>query len=258
MLDRAELTTYLAALQEEVELSSSEISALKGFLSQVLLEQIAAHARNLAMPGRIANSTKTESMPGLRAALASLRHWGRRDWDDFFVEISLSEQTLAQDPAGAYSKMEKSAKSDYRRAVAELSGKSGESEAEVARRAIKLTKQSRGGSNARANERRSHVGFYIVGEGREKLEHALGIKDSLFASAKNLVRRWPDGLYVLGIELLMVGLLTAVVMAAEVRVPTFLVVALFLLPAAERAVAIANQLAVMLRKPRGLPKVASI
>src|SRR5260370_9405684 len=103
MLDRAELTTYLAALQEEVELSSSKISALKGFLSQVLLEQIAAHARKLAMPGRIANSTKTESMPGLRAALASLRTLGLTDWDDCFVEISFSEQTLAQDPAAPYS-----------------------------------------------------------------------------------------------------------------------------------------------------------
>ena len=38
-------------------------------------------------------------------------------------------------------------------------------------------------------------------------------------------------------------------------VPTFLVVALFLLPAAESAVAIANQLAVMFVKPRALPKM---
>jgi hypothetical protein len=255
LFDRAELVAFLAALQEEVELSNPEISALKGFLSQVLLEQIAAHARKLAMPGRISTSTKTDSMPGLRAALASLRTLGLTDWDEFFVEVSLCEQALAQDPAGAFSKMEKTAKSDYRGAVAELSEKSGETEAEVARRAIKLTRQPRHGTNTRANERRSHVGFYLVGEGREKLEHSLGIKDSFFTTVKKLVKRWPDGLYVLGIELLMVGLLTAVVIGAEVRVPTFLVVALFLLPAAESAVAIANQLAMMFVKPRALPKM---
>jgi hypothetical protein len=255
LFDREELLAFLAALQEEVELSNPEISALKGFLSQVLIEQIAAHARKLAMPGRISSSMKTESMPGLRAALASLRTLGLTDWDDFFVEVSLCERALAQDPAGAYGKMEKAAKADYRGVVAKLSEKSGESEAEVARRAIKLAIQTRRGTNTRANERRAHVGYYLIGEGHEKLEHALGIKDSLFAAAKKLVKRWPDGLYVLGIELLMVGLLTAVVMGAEVRVPTFLVVALFLLPAAESAVAIANQLAVMFVKPRGLPKM---
>ena len=63
------------------------------------------------------------------------------------------------------------------------------------------------------------------------------------------VKGWPDGLYVIGIELLMVVLLTAVVVGAEVSVPIFLVVALFLLPAAESAVAIANQLVAMFVKP---------
>src|SRR5438552_1395784 len=53
----------------------------------------------------------------------------------------------------------------------------------------------------------------------------------------------------------MVALLTAVVIGAEVNVPIFLVVALFLLPAAESAVAIANQLVVMFVKPRTLPKM---
>ena len=255
LFDRAELRTFLAALQAEVELSNAEICALKGFLSQILLEHIAGYARKLAMPGRIASSTKTEPMPGLRGALASLRALGLTDWDQFFVEVSLCEQVLSQDPAGAYSEMEKAAKADYRCAVTELSEKSAVSEAEVARRAVKLAKQTRHGTNVRANERRFHVGFHLLGEGREKLEQALGIKDSLFTAAWKLVKRWPDGLYVLGIEVLMVGLLTAVVIGAEVRVPTFLVVALFLLPAAESAVAIANQLAVMFVKPRALPKM---
>src|SRR5207248_6674576 len=111
------------------------------------------------------------------------------------------------------------------------------------------------GNNARANERRAHVGFYFEGEGRERLEKALGIKDSIFTRFAKFLKRWPDGIYVIGIELLMVALLTAVVVGAEVSVPIFLVVALFILPAAESAVAIANQLAVMFVRPRTLPKM---
>src|SRR4029077_7465178 len=191
----------------------------------------------------------------LQATLASLRTLGLTDWDEFFVEVSLCEQALGKDPAGAFARMEKTAKADYRGAVAELSLKSGESEAEVARRAVKLAKQSGRGTNQRANERRAHIGFYLIGEGRPKLEEALGIEHSWLVKFGKFIKRWPDGLYVVGIELLMVALLTAVVIGAEVRVPTFLVVALFLLPAAESAVAIANQLAVMFVKPRALPKM---
>ncbi len=255
LFDRTELVAFLAALQEEVELTNSEISALKGFLSQVLLEQVAAHARKLAMPGRNSTTTQSEAPPTLRAALASLRSLGLTDWDQLFVEVSLSEQALCLDPVGAYQIMEKAAKSDYRAIVAELSRKSGESEAQVAQRAVNLAKEPNRGRNIRANERRSHVGFYLIGEGRAQLERSLGMKDSLFARVAKFISRWPDGLYMLSIELLMVGLLTAVVMGSEIRVPTFLVVAFFLLPAAESAVSIANQLAVMFVKPRALPKM---
>jgi cyclic beta-1,2-glucan synthetase len=255
LFDRTELVAFLAALQEEVELTNSEISALKGFLSQVLLEQVAAHARKLAMPGRNSTTTQSEAPPTLRAALASLRSVGLTDWDQLFVEASLSEQALCLDPVGAYQIMEKAAKSDYRAIVAELSRKSGESEAQVAHRAVNLAKEPNRGRNIRANERRSHVGFYLIGEGRAQLERSLGMKDSLFTRVAKFISRWPDGLYMLSIELLMVGLLAAVVLGSEIRVPTFLVVALFLLPAAESAVSIANQLAVMFVKPRALPKM---
>src|SRR6266481_2193555 len=257
LFDRAEFAAYLAALQEDVELTNAEITALKGFLNQVLLEQVAAHARKLAMPGRTSASIQNDSTPAptLPALIASLRTLGLTDWDELFVEASLCEQALAQDPAGAYDKMEKAAKSDYRAAVAELAKKSGESEAEVARRTVKLANQPQRGSNVRANERRAHVGFYLHAEGRQELEQVLGIKDSWLVRSAKFLKRWPDGLYVIGIELLMVALLTAVVVGAEVNVPIFLVVALFLLPAAESAVAIANQLVVMFVKPRTLPKM---
>jgi cyclic beta-1,2-glucan synthetase len=255
VFERQELIAFLAVLQEEAELTNAEIAALKGFLSQVLLEQVAGHARKLVMPGRNASASREEALPGLRLTLSSLKSLGLTDWDELFVETSLCEQALAQDLAGAFAGMDKAAKSDYRTAVAQLARESGESEAEVARRAVKLAKARHVGTNARANERRSHVGFYLIGEGRQKLEGALGVHRSIFTRLGRFLKRWPDGLYVVGIELLMIGLLSAVVMGAEIRVPTFLVVALFLLPAAESAVAIANQLAVMFVRPRSMPKM---
>lgn len=255
VFERQELAAFLAAAQEETELTNAEIAALKGFLSQVLLEQVAGHARKLVMPGRNTSAAREEALPGLRLTLSSLKSLALTDWDELFVETSLCEQALTQDPAGAFEGMEKAAKSDYRTAVAQLARDCGETEAEVARRAVKLAKAPHAGSNARANERRSHVGFYLIGEGRPKLEEALGVQRSILTAFGRFLKRWPDGLYVVGIELLMVGLLSAVVIGAEVRVPTFLVVALFLLPAAESAVAIANQLAVMFVRPRPMPKM---
>ncbi|HKF26428.1 MAG TPA: hypothetical protein VKB24_10635, partial [Candidatus Acidoferrum sp.] len=255
VFERQELVAFLAVLQEEAELTNAEIAALKGFLSQVLLEQAAAHARKLVMPGRNTSASREEALPGLRLILSSLKSLGLTDWDELFIETSLCEQALSGDPGGAFAGMDKAAKSDYRTAVAQLARECGESEAEVARRAVKLANAPHSGPNARANERRSHVGFYLIGEGRPKLEEALGVHRSFFTMIGRFLKRWPDGLYVVGIELLMIGLLSAVVMGAEVRVPTFLVVALFLLPAAESAVAIANQLAVMFVRPRAMPKM---
>ena len=257
LFDRNEFADFLAVLQADIELSNAEIAALKGFLNQVLLEQVAMHARKLAMPGRTSTSAQNEAVraPGLPRAIGSLRVLGLTDWEELFVQSSLCEQALSQDPANAFDKMEKSAKSDYRSAIAELARKSGQSEAEIAKRAVKLAGQPNRGSNARANERRAHVGFYLVAEGRQQLEQELGIKDSWLVTFAKFLKRWPDGLYVIGIELLTIALLTAVVVGAEVSVPIFLVVALFLLPAAESAVTIANQLAVLFVKPRALPKM---
>src|SRR5438045_2776375 len=160
LFDRAELVAFLAALQEDVELMNSEIAALKGFLSLVLLEQVARHARKLAMPGRTSAIATADSVPApkLLAMISSLRALGLTDWDEVFIEASLCEQALTQDPAGAYDKMEKAAKADYRTTVAELARKSGQSEAEVARRAVKLAEEPQRGGNVRANGRRSHVG----------------------------------------------------------------------------------------------------
>jgi hypothetical protein len=209
---------------------------------------------NWRCSGRTPGTSTNETAPNLYSTLASLKTLDSPIGMNF-REVSLSERALSRDPVGAFAKMEKAAKSDYRNAVAELARKSGDSEAEVSRRAVLLSKQSAHGTNTRANERRSHVGFYLIGEGRQQLERELGMKDSWLKRAGKLLKSWPDGLYVVGIELLMVALLAAVVMGAEVSVPTFLVVALFLLPAAESAVAIANQLAVMFVKPRALPKM---
>src|SRR5262245_7449521 len=173
VFERQELVAFLVAAQEEAELTNAEIAALKGFLSQVLLEQVAGHARKLVMPGRNTSTSREEVLPGLQLTLSSLKSLGLTDWDELFIETSLCEQALTQDPAGAFEAMDKAAKSDYRTAVAQLARECGESEAEVARRAAKLAKAPYAGSNVRANQRRSHVGFYLIGEGRPKLEEAL-------------------------------------------------------------------------------------
>jgi len=134
-----------------------------------------------------------------------------------------------------------------------LAKKSGVSEAEVARRAVQLAKQPQRGNNVRANERRAHVGFYLCAEGRQELELALEsrflageIREAPETVAGRFVRDWhriADG-----------GAADSRGVGAEVSVPIFLVIALFLLPAAESAVAIANQLAVMFVSRARCPK----
>src|SRR5262249_29094896 len=96
VFERQELVAYLATLQEEAELTNAEIAALKGFLSQILLEQVAGHARKLVMPGRNSSTSREEALPGLRLTLSSLKSVGLTDWDELFVETSRGEQGLAR------------------------------------------------------------------------------------------------------------------------------------------------------------------
>jgi hypothetical protein len=107
----------------------------------------------------------------------------------------------------------------------------------------------------RVAERQRHVGYYLVGGGRKTLEREIGYWPTFAERLQGFVMRWPDFSYILAIELVTFLLIAAAVLGAGLRISGFAIVALLLLPAAECAVALINQVATTLVPPKGFAEI---
>ena len=117
-------------------------------------------------------------------SIGSLRFLAAMDWREFVEAHSLVEQTLHQDPAGAYGQMDFATRDRYRHAVEELAKRSPLSEGEVARASILLAQTM--ASTKGHTHRTAHVGFYLIDDGQRQLEQAVSVRRSTLET----VRRW--------------------------------------------------------------------
>ncbi len=107
-------------------------------------------------------------------AVTSLRLCATLDWQEYVESVSLVEQVLQRDPAGAYGRMDFLSRDAQRRAVEELAPTSGEGQVRVALKAIESARQAAAdGSTA---DRAAHVGYHLVDRGRGDLEADLAYR----------------------------------------------------------------------------------
>ena len=256
---------FFTAMQEIVPLKMTELWQLHAFMQLVLLESVGSAADRLDATTQLCprevtaqNETGISEFLGalsLGTLSASLRRLGGTDWKKLFERVSAVDHTLRRDPGEAYVQMDFETRSSYRAAIAELAERSKVMEQEIARKALNMSRQPDNAADERVRQRRAHVGYYLVGNGRRALEEAVGYRPTLAQRMQGFVKRWPDFSYILGIELLTLALMAAVMFEAKVRiVPGWAMLALFLLPAAECAVALVNQVATLLFPAKPLPK----
>lgn len=81
------------------------------------------------------------------------------DWRMLFEQACPAEQTLLQDPAGIYEKMDLESKNLYIDELVRLAKKMHQNDLVIAQRALALASRGQG-------EKARHVGYYLVGEGR--------------------------------------------------------------------------------------------
>ncbi|HEY2187440.1 MAG TPA: glucoamylase family protein, partial [Caldimonas sp.] len=108
-------------------------------------------------------------------SIGSLRLLGAMDWAEFVESLSSVEQALRGDPGGVYAAMDFASRDHYRHAIEEIAALSPTSEPEVARNAVALAEAAAASADAGAtgDPRQRHVGFYLLGAGRERLEQAV-------------------------------------------------------------------------------------
>ncbi len=263
--DEQTFEQYFTAIQETVAFEMRELWQLQPLAKLVLLESVASLADGLdpaaPLPSNGATVAVPETVakeyfgaPSLAALIASMRRIDGADWNEMFERVNAVEQILRRDPCDAYVQMDFESRDNYRKTIAQLAKRSHATEQDVARKTVELARPIHASPHVRVRERQSHVGYYLVGGGRKELEQAIGYRPTFAEQVQRLVKRWPDFSYILGIELVTLALMAVVVLGGKSK-PGWLIVALFLLPAAECAVALVNHLATTLFEPKALPKL---
>ncbi len=195
-------------------------------------------------------------------SIASLRFLAAMDWRDFVESQSQVEQTLREDPAGVYSKMEFATRDSYRHAVERMSKKTSLTEGQLARKVVQLAHENE--LKLGSEDRASHVGYYLIGRGRPLLEEAGEIKSAFFESFVTMISRRPLLLYLGSILVLTVSLSVGLV-AMPYRDRNLsgngsdwlliLVGITCLLAVSQFAVALVNWMSMLLTVPKPLPRI---
>ena len=243
------LRRFLSALQETAPLEIAELWLLKPMMSLALLEQVAAQ-----LP---ADAAPMQFSPSLAAALQCLQDLSVSSFQELVVSLSLTESILRQDPSRVYLRMDFESCELYRAAVQELASSSSADEFATARRAVELARDAARQSalDARALERRSHVGYYLVDRGKKVLQAEIGYRTHGAQRLREWILGVPEIFYLLSIELLI--FLTLVFLLSGVHLGPYLLAAvlLLLLPASEAAVEVVNQVVSFFLPPRLLARL---
>ena len=263
--DEQSFAQFFTALQEMAPFEMAELWKLRSFAELFLLETLGECATDFE-PAR--SVSEAPSMPSAdevgsegnaphtsQKVIASLRFIANADWRELLEHINLVENILRRDPAGAYPRMDFDSRESYRNTIVRMAKRSEASEQSIAQLALSLASRARRTRDDRLAEQQSHVGYYLVGKGRKELEQEIGYQRTFPECMRSFVLRWPDFSYILGIELLTFAVIAAAFLGVGLKAPGFAIVALLLLPAAECAVALINQITTTLFPPKVLPKL---
>jgi cyclic beta-1,2-glucan synthetase len=254
--DAVAFAAFLDSIEETIVLNVGEIWALVPCLKLLLLQEVASRASQLV---------RYPDRPyGVADCIRSLHHAGQTTWKTLLEPRILIDRVLREDPLGAYASMDFESRDRYWSVIAEIAAHSDLSEMEVAIEALSLAQEARCASRTdhvdpRLAARRSHVGYYLVGEGITLLHHKVGFRPNLGQKIVLLLRRHPDAYYLSGILLLTIAVmatmlaLTAGISGAAPRL--LLAMLTLLLPCSQIAVELMNSLTTWLMPVQLLPKL---
>src|SRR5471030_2118485 len=188
-------------------------------------------------------------------SIGSLRFLGTMDWQEFVETMSVVEQTLRQDPAAIYGKMEFATRDQYRHVIEKLAKQSKFTETQVAEQALELARAHA----VDGDPRHAHIGFYLVGRGLLVLEKQVGMRLPLLAALQETSRAAPLTSYlgaIAGITVITTALLLERARHDGVHGWALGVLALLaLMGSSQLALALVNWAATLLTRPHPLPRM---
>ncbi len=246
--------SYCRGYQRATPLELREFTVLSAGLKLVLLEEIAARGRK-AVDHPEGPSTE------VGVCIQSLREVSQASWNEFLEPLILFGDVLRQDPAGAFARMDPDSRHLYRKKVAALASRSDFTEIQVAHEALLLAQQAhaRPYPDPRIAYRESHIGYYLVAEGRELLAQRVGARLNPLQQIRAWMWRHPDEFFLPGIAILTLSIITATLLYVTTRdsSPLLILIAmlLFLFPGSQCAIQIIDTIITELLPAEILPKL---
>ncbi|MEO6832401.1 MAG: glucoamylase family protein [Chitinophagaceae bacterium] len=190
-------------------------------------------------------------------SINSLRLISDIDWRDFVEANSIVEDTLKQDPAKIYSKMNFPTRDAYRHVVEQLARKAKMSETDIAKSVLDLSIQK--AKETGNGTREAHIGYFLVDEGELTTRKTVGINITILDQFRRVLSKNRLGLYLSS----MIAI-TAIISALVIFLRDFwdepswlatIITILLVLSVSQLAVSIVNFFSTLIAWPRLLPRM---
>ena len=166
---------YLNILEEEVEKTGNDISEI------VKKEHFDVAVKKVLVGN----------------AIITLKNISRVNFLEIFESINGVEDILKQDPAQQYDKMDVDTKTYYRNKIQEISKKTKISEIYIAKKCLELSKKAKEKleTNDINDERKTHIGYYLIDKGRNEIAKELVNKNIRLLSNETKVNYYIFGIW---------------------------------------------------------------
>ena len=226
------------------------------FVHSWLEHRLADQGENTEQLVLAEGQAQAEDQVSVGNSITSLRFVSVNDWRKFVTDQSLVEQTLNKDPQGVYARMDFATRDRYRHAVEGIAKRSSRSEYDVANRAVQLAQAE---TQEITNHRSTHVGYFLVDDGRPALERLMHMRLTLGVLIDKTRRKFPMIVYLLPILLLTTIGCTLLVTWGEWShqnsILQWLLIIPVLLCTSQLAISIANWMTTTFMQPQPLPKM---
>jgi len=250
---------FLEAVQELEPLGLAELWGMLPALKLVLLTSVTQVGFKALSDFRAGVAIQTNY--GADDLIKSMRLITDLDWKRTIEDLSLVHRILCLDPAGVYPRMDFDSREMYRQAIEKIAPHSDVGEIEFARRLLQHTRDVKipPGTSEALRNRLCHLGHYLVDEtgGREFLP-LIGYRPALGSRIQVLFHRFPDEVYIIGIEIITLITVVTLIMSLVQNQDAFgLIVGalLLIIPATQAAVELMNYFVTAVLTPRPLAKL---
>ena len=181
-------------------------------------------------------------------SIISIKTIQRINFLEIFEKINGVEEILKQDPANVYSKMDNDTKDCYRNVIKEISKKTKISEIYIAKKILQLSKENED------NGKKSHIGYYIIDKGIEKVYKELQCK-----TPKHMSEKIKQKLYIvtniilsIAISFVLSSILNLYTKNIKIYVLSFFIL---FIPSSEIVTQIIQYILSKIVKPKPIPKI---